>query len=55
METLDPGLVIMEVKFTEFLPNVIRRILPSNAAEYIALSKYILCCDKALHKQITNF
>ena len=54
METLDPGLVIMEVKFTEFLPNVIRRILPSNAAEYLALSKYILCCDKTLHKQITN-
>jgi hypothetical protein len=54
VETLDPGLLIMEVKFTEFLPNVIRRILPSNAAEYLALSKYILCCDKVLYKQITN-
>ena len=54
IETLDPGLLIMEVKFTEFLPSVIRRILPSNAAEYRALSKYILCCDKVLHKQITN-
>jgi hypothetical protein len=54
IETLDPGLLIMEVKFTEFLPNIIRKILPSNAAEYLALSKYILCCDKVLHKQITN-
>jgi hypothetical protein len=54
LETLDPGLLIMEVKFTEFLPSLIQRILPSNAADYLALSKYILCCDKALHKQITN-
>lgn len=53
-ETLDPGLMIMEVKFTEFLPNVVQRILPSHAAEYIAVSKYILCCEKVMHKQITN-
>jgi hypothetical protein len=54
IETLDPGLLIFEVKFTEFLPNVIRRIMPSGAADYLALSKYILCCDKVLHKQVTN-
>jgi len=54
VETLDPGLLIFEVKFTEFMPNMIRRILPSGAANYLALSKYILCCDKVLHKQITN-
>jgi len=54
VETLDPGLLIMEVKFSEFLPDVIRRILPSNTAEYVAASKYIMCCDKTLHKQISN-
>ena len=54
IETLNPGLLIMEVKYTEFLPNMIRRILPSGAADYLALSKYILCCDKVLHKQVTN-
>ena len=54
IETLDPGLLIMEVKFTEFLPGVIRRILQVNPADYLAVSKYIMCCDKVLHKQIIN-
>ncbi len=54
IETLDPGLLIFEVKFTEFLPNVIRRILPSEAANHLALSKFILCCDKVSHRQVTN-
>ena len=49
VETFDPGLLILEVKFTEFLPNVIRKILPSNASDYMALSKFILCCDKTGH------
>ncbi|HLO34239.1 MAG TPA: polyphosphate polymerase domain-containing protein [Anaerolineales bacterium] len=51
---LDPGLLIMEVKFTEFLPGIVRRILPFNAADYVASSKYISCCDKTPHKQISN-
>jgi hypothetical protein len=54
VEVLDPGLLIFEVKFTEFLPNMIRRIMPSRAAEYLALSKFMMCCDKVSHKQITN-
>jgi len=46
VETLDPGLLILEVKFTEFLPNILRKILPSNASDYTAASKFILGCDK---------
>ena len=55
IETLSPGLLIMEVKFTEFLPNVMRKILPSKASEYIAVSKYILCCDKTLHLRFSHY
>jgi hypothetical protein len=55
IETLDPGLLVMEVKFTEFLPNVIRRILPSNAANYTEVSKFILCCDKTNHRRFSHF
>ena len=55
VETLDLGLLIMEVKFTEFLPNVIKRILPSKAADYVAVSKYILCCDKTIFKRFSHF
>jgi hypothetical protein len=55
IETLDPGLLILEVKFTEFLPEVIRGILPAKASEYAALSKYILCCNKTLYKRNSHF
>jgi hypothetical protein len=51
VEALDPGIVIMEVKYSEFLPKMIRRILPIKASEYRANSKYILCCDLTMHKR----
>ena len=54
IETLPPDQLVMEVKFTEFLPNIIRRILPSNAANYTEVSKYILCCDKTNHRRYSN-
>lgn len=43
---LDPGKLVLEVKFTEFLPRMVREALPLRAAEYSAVSKYTLCCDK---------
>lgn len=49
VEALDPGLLVMEVKYTEFLPNVVRMILPTSAANYTTLSKYVVCCDKTEH------
>lgn len=55
IEALDPGLLILEVKYTEFLPKLIRKYLQSSAAEYLALSKFILCCDKTIHKQFSHF
>ena len=55
IETLSPGMLIMEAKFTEFLPNVMRKILPSKASEYTAVSKYILCCDKTLHLRYSQY
>jgi len=54
IEALDPGMLIFEVKYTEFLPNIVRRLLPAGKADYLALSKFILCCDKTMHKQATN-
>jgi hypothetical protein len=54
IEALRPDLLIMEVKFTEFLPNLIRDILPSQASEYSAVSKYILACDKTMHRRFSH-
>lgn len=43
---LEPGKTVMEVKFTEFLPEIVRNTILPSAAEYTALSKYVLCCEK---------
>jgi hypothetical protein len=53
IEALPPDQLIMEVKFTDFLPNLIRTILPSEAAEYAAVSKYILACDKTMYRRFS--
>lgn len=43
---LEPGKLVLEVKFTEFLPRMVREALPLRAADLSAVSKYTLCCDK---------
>ena len=43
---LEPGKLVMEVKFTEMLPQIVRDILPPHAAEFTAVSKYVLCYEK---------
>ena len=43
---LEPGKMVLEVKFTEFLPKVIKEALPPRAAEMTSVSKFTLCCDK---------
>lgn len=48
-EVLDPGRVILEVKFTEFLPKVVKDLLPSSNDEFSAISKYTLCYEKVNH------
>lgn len=46
LQVLEPGKVVMEVKFTELLPQVVREVLPPAAAEFTSASKYVLCCEK---------
>lgn len=46
MEVLEPGQLIMEVKYTEFLPNFIRAMLQVDNSIYVAASKYVLCLEK---------
>ena len=48
---LDAGTVrVLEVKFTEFLPQIVRDLLPPRAQELTAVSKYVLCCDKTAYQ-----
>lgn len=43
---LEPGNLVMEVKYTEMLPQILRNLLPSRASEFAAVSKYVLCYEK---------
>lgn len=46
LSVLEPGKLIMEVKFTELLPKILRNLLPPQAEEFTAVSKYVLCYEK---------
>ena len=48
---LDPGKLILEVKYTQFFPSMIRDLLPTHGLEFVALSKYVACFDKTLYKR----
>lgn len=50
LPVLDPGTLVMEVKFTEFLPQLVRDLLPPKAQELTAVSKYLLCCDRTAYQ-----
>ena len=54
METLETGFLIMEIKYTEFLPNMIRKILPTSAVDYSSISKYFLGCERILYNRKTD-
>lgn len=46
---MEPNKLVLEVKFTEFLPSVIHKLLPLNGSEFTAVSKYTLCYETAHH------
>ncbi len=54
VELLDPSYLVMEVKFTEFLPTIIQCMFPRRSTEFTAISKYILGCDMTLHKRMSD-
>lgn len=49
LPVLGPDELVMEVKFTEFLPQFVRTVLPPKAQELTAISKYVLCCEKTAY------
>jgi SPX domain protein involved in polyphosphate accumulation len=44
---LGPNKLVLEVKFTSFLPSLIKKALPVSAAEHTAFSKFTNCYEKA--------
>ena len=49
-EVVPFGKTVMEVKFTEFLPQFIRDILPPDGDEFSAISKYTMCYERLYHR-----
>lgn len=47
MHVTEPGMLIMEVKFTEYLPELIRKALLVADSAYMAYSKYTMCLEKS--------
>jgi len=47
---MEPETLIMEVKYTEFLPDFVRDLLTTYEADYVAASKYVMCCDSRLKR-----
>ncbi len=46
---LEPETLVLEVKFTEFLPGIVRELLPLDGQQFAAVSKYTLCYERAWH------
>lgn len=44
---LEPGTLIMEVKYTELLPNIIRKALPAETSGATAASKFTMCYENS--------
>ena len=47
---LDENMMVLEVKFTEMIPELIKELLPLDGQEFSMISKYTLCYDRAFHR-----
>ena len=52
ISAMNPEELVLEVKYTEFLPELIHRLLPLEESGFSAFSKYVECYDAARH--LTN-
>ncbi len=49
LPAIDPEVEVLEVKYTEFLPQLIKELLPADGNEFLAFSKYVACYEAAYH------
>ena len=49
LSAIDNDKLIMEVKYTEFLPQIVRNMVPPRSSELTAASKFVICCDKTAY------
>ena len=49
LPAMDPEKLILEVKFTEFLPKIVKDLVAPCSSEKVAASKYVMCYDKTAY------
>lgn len=49
LPAIEPGKLVLEVKYTAFLPQVVKTLLPLDGQEFSAFSKYAECYEAAHH------
>lgn len=49
LPVVDEDKIVLEVKFTEFLPKIVRNMVLPYEREYVAVSKYVLCYEKTAY------
>lgn len=49
LPAIEPDKLVLEVKYTAFLPQMIKTLLPLNGQEFSAFSKYAECYEAAHH------
>ena len=54
VEVLEGDRMVMEVKYTAFLPDLARLLLPPDASMLTAASKFVLACDAAVREGNQN-
>ncbi|MGI6007322.1 MAG: polyphosphate polymerase domain-containing protein [Ruminococcus sp.] len=47
---LEANTMVLEVKFTEMIPAVIKELLPLHGQQFSAISKYTLCCEQMFYR-----
>ncbi len=55
LSALPPDKLIMEVKYTEFLPKIVKDMVPPASSEMVAASKYVICCDKTAYLNTSEY
>ena len=55
LPVLEPNKLVFEVKYTEFLPQVVNHLLPPDASEFVAVSKYVLCYEKTRYLRSAEY
>lgn len=54
-EVMPADRLILEVKYTSFLPKMLRRMLTVRSADLTAASKFMMCCDAAARDKTIQY